>query len=190
MGRPIGDGTGTGFEAKVDKNHRLHAMSLIEEPLENLGHQGRAFWVTTDFINITTTASYSGVLYLKNTNTDKRIHLSILRNASTVNALWRMLKNPTTGTLITGGTAVIPENAYFTSTSSANAVAIKGANALTLTDGSLILQAPTAAYIPFISDVKGGIILGPGNSVALEVKPTATADIGVGWAFWEEEIEE
>lgn len=180
------DGTGLGEAAKV-RDNRLHVMSLLEFPIETFSHSGDAYSIVTDFIALTTTASYTGILYLiNNTTTDLIIHTEATRNTSTVNALWQMWKNPTTGTLISAGTAITPINLNFASGKSLVSIAKKGADAQTVTDGTLFSQWGSAAYIPTQIVGQGSIILNVGNSYAITCKPTAAGSVGCTLTLWNE----
>lgn len=188
MGFPIEDGTGSGRNAKVTSDYRLATEAVLVFPLEQFAHKGDSFWVATDFIALTTTASYSGLLYLLNTNESYRLHIALWRQSSTVGTQWRMIKNPTTGTLISGASAITPQNSKFDSGKVAQLTAYKGADAATITNGSLMGQHQTPAYttLPLVLD--GGIILNYGNSMAIEAKPSAACQAGVTVTCWFEPL--
>lgn len=186
----IEDGTGRGKLAKVNDANQLHTFSLIEFPVEASAHNGQVFTVASDFINITTTASFTGFLYLLENSLTKYTHIETIRCTSTVNCLWQLIKNPTAGTLISGGTAVTPQNTNFSSGRSMELTAKKttaGAG-LTITDGTLIGQWMTSAYTPFVYLIQGSMILGTGDTIALLCKPAAAGDMGSTFTMWEEEF--
>lgn len=189
MGFQIEDGGGSGKTAQIAEIgsvRRLNTYALITDALEEFGHIGQAYWIATDFIALTTTASFSGILYIKNTSLTDRIHIAFWRQSSTVNCLWQVHKNPTTGTLITGGTAVTPENAQFSSGKSLAGTAIKGADALTVTNGTLIGQHATSAYNALPLNIGGGLVLETNNTVAVSAKPTVAGSVGITLTLWHE----
>lgn len=181
------DGTGSGNSAKVSEN-RLHTFSLIEYPTESFAHDGNTFFVPTDFIALTTTASYTGIWYITNTSVTHNIHVEGIRSSSTVASLWRLIKNPTTGTLISAGTAVTAVNTNFSSGKTLTGTCKKGVDAQTITDGTLIGQWMTGTYGVFERSYEGSIILGTGNSLALECKPSAASTVGSTMSVWMEPL--
>lgn len=188
MGFQIDDGTGKGGPAKVAGN-RLYTFSLTESPMEKFGSEGDAFWLATDFISITTTASFTGVFYLKNTHGTKQLHIAFWRQSSSVGTQWRVIKNPTGGTLLSSGTDIIPENSNFASGKVASAVFKKGADAQTITGGSLIGQHMTGVYQALNLPIDGAMTLVTGNSIAIECKPSAAGLIGITMTIWYEDTE-
>lgn len=189
MGFAIEDGTGSGRNAKVTVDNRLATEAVIVFPIEEFSHKGDVFLVSTDFISLTITASYSGILYLQNNNTTHRIHIAALRQSSTVDSQWRVIKNPTTGTLISGASVITPQNLRFDSGKTAQMTAYKGVDAATITNGSLVGQYQTPAYTTLPLDIEGGIILNYGNSIAIEAKPSAACQVGVTVTCWFEPID-
>jgi len=189
MGFTIEDGTGKEGSAKV-RNNRLYTFALIETPMEKFGTLGDAFWIATDFVSLTTTASFSGIFYLKNIHVSKQLHVAFWRQSSSVTAQWRVLKNPTGGTLISGGTDIVPENSNFSSGKTAIATIKKGSDAQTITGGSLLGQHTTSAYAALHLPNDGAITLMTGNSIAIECKPTAAAAVGLTMTIWFEDPEE
>ena len=106
MSQMIQDGTGTGNLAKVDaSNHLKVKAAVIANVREVSGRTQQAFVVASDFVALTTTGSFNGVLYLKNTSTDKTLYIESVRTCSRPTATtaaansseWRVIKNPTAG---------------------------------------------------------------------------------------------
>ena len=82
-----------------------------------------------------------------------------------------VVANPTAGTLISGGTALIPHNLNFGSSKILTSDTLKGAEASTITDGTvrvstIIPASGTRVLIAFDS-----IILEPGSSIAVTITP-------------------
>lgn len=173
--------------ARVSKN-RMHTFSLIEYPMESFSHTGDAFTIPTDFVALTTTASYTGLLYITNTSVTHNIHIERLRSSSTVGCLWQAIKNPTAGTLISGGTAVIPVNYNFSSGRTLTGTTKKGVDAQTVTDGTLMEQWQTGVYEARERNYDGAIVLGAGNSLAILCKPSAAATVAATLSVWMEPL--
>lgn len=173
--------------ASVSEN-RLHTFSLLEYPMESFSHTGDSFTIPTDFVALTTTASFTGMLYLTNTSVTHNIHIERLRSSSTVGALWQVIKNPTAGTLISAGTAVTPVSYNFSSGRTLTGTAKKGVDAQTVTDGTLMEQWQTGIYDAKDRQYDGAIIIGAGNSLAILCKPSAAATVGVTLSIWVEAL--
>jgi len=185
----ITDGTGSGKAAKVSSDNRLFTFALLEWPMEAFAHQGDAYALASDFIALTTTASYSGILYLTNTSTTHNIHIDSIRTSSTVGTLWQLMRNPTAGTLISAGAAILAVNDNFSSGKTISATAKKGVDAQTVTDGVLTGQWQTGVYGVMERRYEGAIILGTGNSIAIVAKPSAAATVGATVSLWVEPVE-
>ena len=65
MGRTIKDGTGSGYEAAVDKTNRLKSRSISEDAWVEAVQNGDHFAVTSGQVTLTT-ADESAMFYLKN----------------------------------------------------------------------------------------------------------------------------
>lgn len=184
----ITDGTGSGKAAQVSSDNRLHTFSLLEFPMESFSHTGDSFIVPSEFIALTTTASFTGLLYLKNDSATHNIHIERIRTSSTVGTLWKIIKNPTAGTLVSAGTAVVPINYNFSSGKVLTGTAKKGVDAQTVTDGTWLEQWQTGVYGAMERQYDGGLILGAGNSIAILAQPSAAATVGTTLSVWLEAL--
>ena len=160
----------------VDANGRAMTNAITHPHITNRAEGGEAFFFMSDFVALATTASYTGLLYISNTST-KDLTISSVRSSGTAAQQWRMIKNPTTGTLISAGTDVVPVNTHFGSGTLAVADVKKGSDAQTITDGDLMGQWANAAATMLL-EFDGSIIITPGASFALEVKPSVASDVG------------
>jgi len=174
----------SGNVAIVNDEGRVLTDSIAKTDLGHAAQSGKTFALTTDFISLTTLGSYSGIIYIKNTDT-VYIEIGVLRACGTTLSQWKIYKNPTTGTLISGGAAITPVNTNFISGVSLSVTAVKGADARTVTDGTLLGQWVCAAdNCEFILD--GAIILAPNNSIALVCKPFAAGEF-CAWLLFKKE---
>lgn len=160
----------------IDVNGRAMVNAITHPHITSHAEDGDAFFFMSDFVALTTTASYTGLIYIKNTST-LDLTISSVRSSGTVAQQWRMIKNPTTGTLITAGTDIVPVNTNFGSGTVALAELKVGADAQTVTDGALMGQWANAAATMLL-EFNGSIILTPGTAFALEVKPASAGDVG------------
>ena len=122
----IQSGTGTGYEVGVDAQNRLQTIAISEERIADISSRtGRSFIVASDFVALTTTGSYNGLVYMENTS-DYNLFIGQLRLCSTTSGhvQAQLIANPTGGTLISdanladqlsanlGSSQVFGSNAY------------------------------------------------------------------------------
>lgn len=183
----ISDGTGRGYQAEVDSHNRLLTDALTIDQSVEATFGGNAFNVNTGSINLTS-GDASGLLYMSNVG-DKDIVITALfylLGTSTGGAGdWEVdvYRNPTTGTLISAGTAFSAVNRNFGSANALEATILKGAEGSTVTDGDLIIQSLFPSSGRQTLSV-GAIILTPGNSIAFTVEPpTGNTSANVQMAF-------
>jgi hypothetical protein len=176
MATQIKDGGGSGRLARVNAGGQLEAKAEVLSELAAVSRGTEsAFMVATDFAALTSTGIFSGVLFYKNTSqTEQRVYR--MQSAGTVLQQWRLIKNPTAGTLISAGTARVAENLDSSSPVTLVAQLLAGAEGLTVTDGLLWTQWVNApGHAEHILD--GAFIVQPGDSLALVCKPAAAADV-------------
>ncbi len=167
----IEDGKGSGRQASVDHEHRIMTDAQTTTALALATIKGDAFWVATDFIALTTTGSFSGLCYLKNSGTTRKLTFHKLRVCGTNIQQVQWIKKPSTGTLISGGTTITPENLNSASSAKFLGTAKKGADALTVTDGTLWSQM--VCEIGHCEEIlDGALILGPDDAIAVVTKPS------------------
>lgn len=191
MAEIIQDGRGTGNTAKVDSEGRIwaDAVSTLKEETQN--KSGLAYNINTGTITLTNASTANGVLYLKN-NEDANLVLSnviyILGNSTggTGDIYIDIIRNPTTGTLISGATAVdVNSNKNFGSARTLNVLAYKGATGTTVTDGSTFVKTilNTGAQ-RIVGVLGGGVILPKGASVAIKfTTPASNTSMTAQFAF-------
>lgn len=178
MAEIIEDGRGSGSRAKVDIKGNLHTDSTTFSRGERASYEGEAFNVNTGTITLTS-ASKSAVFYMKNNQEypmviDTVFYLIGNSTGGVGDMLISIIRNPTTGTIVSG--AVNCEmhgvNRNFGSSNTVETSLIyKGAEANTLTNGvkfieSIFNQSPTRAAIAV-----GAIIIPKGSSIAVEITP-------------------
>lgn len=143
MSEAIKDGTGTGYLAKVGVNNRLYVDAVVSEEVAEANRDGRAFNINTGEITLTNDTD-TPVLYIENTGVGD-MHISSLifgfgtstgGTATEMNTI-TIVRNPTTGTVISGATACdMISNRNFGSNTTFAGNAYKGATGNTLTDGT------------------------------------------------------
>lgn len=187
------DGAGSGKRAKVDTNQRLETFSVTEKRMADISKRnGNSFIITSDFISLTTTASFNGVLYVKNTDSSKLIFIDKVRVCGTgtsMNAMQcKFIKNPTTGTLISDANAgiAIPSNLgsseVFTGT-----VYAASADGKTITNGDQFSQFTVHLPGHSVNEYDGSIILTGGTALGIEIKPSAATTACIEIQCWIED---
>ena len=191
MSEYIKDGTGTGYRAKVDSDNHLHTRSVSESGGTDAALSGNLFNINTETIELTS-ANASALLYMKNTDTVPWVVNRVFYNAGpstggTGDFLAEVVANPTTGTLVSGGTALTPHNLNFGSSNELTGTVLKGAEASTITDGTVRVSTiiPVAGARVLISF--DSIILDVGSSIAVRITPqtsNTSMDIQVGFNLY------
>jgi hypothetical protein len=176
MAQTIKDGE-TGNTAGVDKNSRLQTFAINRTVSEQSVQDSGAYNINSGLVTLTT-AGESGIIYFKNNeNIDFDVDSIVVTlgpstgGSATDTTRMRVYKNPTTGTLISGATAVdVNSNRDFGSSDTLqNSLAYKGAEGNTITDGSVHIESlisPGNRVVFNISEV-----LRKGNSIAVSLEP-------------------
>jgi hypothetical protein len=176
----IKDGTVAGYEAKVNASNQLSVFAeSATEFAQSSKVDGTAFYLRSGFVPLTTTASFSGIFYVKNNATAKNVFFHSIRASGGMVQQWKLIRLPTTGTLISGGTPSPALNLNTGFATALDATVLAGADALTVTNGTDWSQWTTPAGASFSNQLSGALILAPGDALAMVVKPAAAGDVGV-----------
>lgn len=180
----------SGRAAEVNAINHLETVAVTVAASTYSTERGDSYNINTTIGNggsklSLTNASESGLLYIKNTESGQQsgvdkdlvidtlfINLGTSTNGSG-EAIVRIVRNPTAGTLISGGTSMSAVNRNFSNSKTPNATILYGGQGSTVTDGSDILystitSAPARAVIPV------DFILKFGDSMAVLVTPPAS----------------
>jgi hypothetical protein len=179
MGLRIEDGKGKGNEVGVSGDNQLLTLATTQELGLQQAHAGRAFFASTGLISLTTTASFNGLLYILNGHQTDMLHIAAGHfGTNGIATTFKVVKNPKSGTLISGGTTITPYNVNFGSGAGFIGTAKKGANALTITDGDDFLFRQVGEVT--ISDALKFVIMPPQSSIAVLAQPSAAAVVNIG----------
>lgn len=176
MSEVIEDGTGRGFKAKVDSNKRLHVDSSGRSQDQQAALLGDSYNVNTGTITLTS-ANESGIFYLKYTGDNPLVIKEILAIiGSTTNGTGDgeivILKNPTTGTVISDATVVeTASNRDFSSANTLEALVYKGAEAKTLTNGDVFASSTRSSFGAVVAFDASIMVLRKGNSIGVKYTP-------------------
>lgn len=172
----IEDGKGTGYSAQVDNNHRLQVKSISEGFNVEAAILGDNYNINTGPITLTSDNN-SAVFYLKNGEEKDFIITEIIAILGTStggsgDTVVKIIKNPTTGTIITNAVDVDnTENRNFGSSKElAESHICKGVEGDTFTDGVDFADTSRSGSttVNFDADV---IILPKSSSIGVEIEP-------------------
>lgn len=179
MNVEIVNGVGNQNRAKVDDNNRLETLSITESRMADISlRDGRSYIITSDFVSLTTTGAFSGMLYIKNTDSSKNLFVDKVRVCGTgtsMNAMQcKFFKNPTTGTLISDQNDGIVVAANLGSNETfPGLVYAASADGKTVTDGTQFSQFTIHLPGHTIQEYDGALIIPGGSALAIAVQPSA-----------------
>jgi len=170
----IKDGTGRGTSAEVTESYKLMTLSVTEAISAHHAFEETAFNINTGNITLTS-ANASSVLYLKNNDDADMVIESFIYNlgSSTGGSGFTQVqveRNPTSGTVISGGTSFDAVNRNFGSAKTLTATSKKGAEGSTSSGGTVCLDSIFPSAGRNVISV-GAIILPRGASLAVKVTP-------------------
>jgi hypothetical protein len=173
MGMVIeGAGTG-GYKVDVDSTGKMQTRSVTENENQWSTEIGDGYNINTGTIALTSSTE-SGVLYFKNNENKVFIVEAVavgIGSAGTVtdSSIITLVRNPTSGTLISGATAVdMNQNRNFGSSNTlSDSLAYKGAEGSTVTDGDDALLFYQSAGGRLFASI--GLELKKGNSIAIKI---------------------
>jgi hypothetical protein len=144
----IENGVGNGNKMFVDANNQAHIFSTQRTVIQDAVVKGNAYNINTGWVALTT-ATESAVLYFKNdespANGESAISIDAIavgiddEGTTTGMSTVTVIKNPTTGTIIDGASAVamnVNRNLGSSKTLATSTLAYKGAEGNTFTDGT------------------------------------------------------
>lgn len=173
----IQDGTGHGYESKVDEHNMLHTRSVRTHEALYAALAGDGYNLPWGGFTLTT-ATASAMTYFFWDDSEKIAVLSrqiFSLGPSTGGsglARLRVIRNPTGGTLLSGGTEQLAVNTNFGSGAVPSGTFKKGAQGSTVTGGTTVIDVglPTGGMIQ-VADINW--IISNGLSYAVEVTPPA-----------------
>lgn len=191
MAEIIQDGRGTGNSLKVDTLGKAHADAVSTSKEDAQAKRGFAYNINTGTISLTNASTANGVLYLKNNEEFDLIISSIIyilgnSTGGSGDILVEIIKNPSTGTLISGASAVeINSNKNFGNSRTLSVSAYKGATGTTITDGTVFAKTILNTGAQRIVGVLGGsIILPRGSAIAVRfTTPAGNTALNTQFAF-------
>ena len=175
MAEIIKDGTGSGNTAQVDSDNRLHVNSVTRTDLTQAVLLGESDNLGTGAITLTND-SESAIAYIKYTGTDPLVIKEFLIILGTTtggsgNRVIRVIKNPTTGTIVDNALDMDDkENNDFSSSNFIDGLFYKGAEGYTITDGTEFANTTRTSDTVIAFDAAPRV-LRKGNSIAIMYTP-------------------
>lgn len=189
----IKDGSGTGRRANVSSSGRLETFSITESRIADISNRkGESFIITSDFVSLTTTASFNGMLYVKNTNVSKNLFIDKVRVCGTGSSMGSgqciFYKNPTTGTLISdvNDGIVVASNLGSNEVFDGLVYAASG-DGKTITDGTQFSQFTIHLPGHTIQEYEGNLIIPNGSGLGIAVKPSYASEVCIEIQCWFED---
>lgn len=177
MTNQIKDGSGKGFLAKVTSNQKLLVEATVFTNMHTVSNdQGQAYVITTDFIDLTDTSVFHGILYVQN-NATRHLHLELVLSGEDSLTKWQFLRNPITGTLVSAANLTNETNLNFISNNIAELTAYQGFEGATVSGLSAANWiAPPGGFPIFLG---GAIVLGPSDSIGFAAKPSLVGSVNM-----------
>ena len=169
------NGWGDSTPAKINSDGSLSTTAVINHVMHYASHNGVAFTLPIADLSLTSASGESGILYIENTG-DYDLHISSVFLSNDEVTRWRMYKNPTSGTLISGGSALTPVNLNFSSGVTLDATVLSGTDGSTVTDGTMSQVGKKQTGLADF-EIQSAVVIGRGNSMAITAEPTADCTV-------------
>lgn len=164
----------SGRTATVDSNNRLTTFSSVQGEETTEAINGNTYIATTSFISLTS-ANESGLLYFKNTDTVPWIMSRIFINTGTSNGtghwIFKAKKSTTSGTLISGGSALTPQNLNFGSARELTATVLEGVEGSTTTDGTTVIETLVPSDETRLLIANNPLVIEPASTGVFAITP-------------------
>lgn len=186
------DGAGSNRRAKVNSRNKLLVRSTAEPIVAAVSaEQGLSYLLASDFISLTTTGSFNALMYVKNTSTNKNLHIGKIRTCSSGSGFMqvRLIAQPTSGTIVSDANSSDLSNANLSSGNVFDGISYSASgDGKTITDGSNFAQFINMSPGHSVQDYEGSIVLGPSDSIGLTCKPSVATIICIEIQCYFEEI--
>ena len=167
----------SGRTATVDNSNRLTTFSSVQGEETTAALTGDTFTGNTNRITLTS-ANESALLYVKNTDTVPWIMSRVFANVGastggTGDWTFKIKKDVKTGTIVSAGVVVIPQNLNFGSAKELVSTVLKGVEGSTATNGTDVIESliPTASTRVLIAN--NPLIIEQGATAVGTITPPA-----------------
>lgn len=182
------DGEGSSKRVGVTKYNRLKTESVTKEAIEESASiEEETYILSSGFITITTTASFSGIFYIKGLDSDsrfkiKRIRVSTSTDTPDCHVQVKLTANATTGTLISDANVAYSHNTVLSSSNSLSGLYTlysASGDGKTITNGNWFTQFQQHSPGHSEKEYSGAVIIDKNTSLAISVKPCAETEVCV-----------
>ena len=175
----IEDGTGKGFQTKVNSDNQLEVHAVSDPTISFATDEGNAYSFVSRF------ASVAGdeVISIKNSDADKNLHIDSLSIESQQDTPW-ILFEVTSGTA--GGTTITPANLNLGSSKTAEGTFFGNASVTGTLTGTDMFYFHTLANTHNEIPLQGSLLIPNGKEIALTCLSGGSVNVTVT-AFYEED---
>ncbi len=173
----IKDGTGKNYSVRVTDEFRVSSASVSQSDKDHAADTADKYNINTGDITLTD-ANETTVLYIKNNEASDLVITTLIYNlgnttSGTGDVKINVLRNPTTGDIVTNASAVeAVSNQNFGSSKTLTADAYKGATAdAVITDGAVSISTRSASNTGRIVVSLGALVIPKGSSLAINYTP-------------------
>jgi len=183
----LSDGTGFGYRAKVNNQNQLETLAVTTNRVADISNnEETAHLIATDFVSLTTTGSFNALLYIKN-NSSKTLFIQTIRTCSdgSGSLQLRLIKNPTSGTIVSDASAADSRSSNMASSVSFDGLAYTASgDGKTITDGDNLTQFINKSPGHSIQEYDGAVVIPKGKSIGLTCKPSVATTVCVEVQCW------
>lgn len=189
MSTTIQDGSGKGYQAKIDNENRMFTRSVNSTEFDVQTIKGLAYNINTEHISVSV-GTETPILYLKNNDNNVLVlanffsAIGIQGAAPTALPIFRIYINPTGGTLLSGGTDVIAVNRLIGSFTELNATIKKGNGSTSTVTGydatPLVFQTQNTSSRNFGS-LQIALLRGSSAVVTVQLNGAQSAEVYSGF---------
>lgn len=185
----IENGHGNGNTAKVDEEGQLRTRAQVHTEPRHHSEAGQVFSISSGFLVSGAVAdTFNAFMFIKNLSTILNVHIGLIAFNSEVAAKWRMIKNPES---MSNPTVITPENMNFSKVAAFDGLCQAGGATSAFTGGVELVPLMSPPTGSFFADLTGSLVLGPEDSLGIEMAPFAAAagDLSLGVQAWQVEVD-
>ena len=178
MSLVIVDGTGNSTRLRITSDNRAATDAIVTTRMTSISEEDeQAFlYASGGFAMITSTGVETGILYIKNTSATKLLKIFSIRTCGTEVSKWKLYKNISGGTLLTGAVAAQTNNMQLSSPIDPESIAYKGAEGDTIVGGTM-LEHLINERGHSTEEFGGALILDSNDSIALTVEVDTASEV-------------
>lgn len=165
----------------VNPQKQLSVIAEVQTEARHVAEEGNTFTISSGEVTTSASTAYRTILFFKNDEPEKDVHIGLIKLSSTVPGEWRWIKNPVSISN-SGGVASVETTNFSSKRTFSNTSSI-GSAASEITGGVAIIDFSGT----FFGDLGGAFILGAGDSIAFEFgleSGTTQGDAAANLLIW------